>query len=167
MSRVALALVVVGGASALLSASCKLGRQDEQTDRALPPPEPSAAVQPIRPTEVEPVAAPRRDTPRPRTEPQPAAGEPATPKTATPTPAATSEATGTATATAAPPAPATPQLGTAGAPVTLNANCLPKCQSSLQACISKPIPLDAGAPSVEALAQCRSAFEDCRAACSQ
>jgi len=36
----------------------------------------------------------------------------------------------------------------------------------LQACISKPIPLDAGAPSVEALSECRKAFEDCRAACA-
>jgi len=167
MSRVALALVVLGGASALLVASCKLGRQDEQTGRELPPPEPSAAVQPIKPTEVEPVAAPRnRDTPRPRAEPQPATGEPAAPKAATPSPAAPSDPTGTATATAAPPAPTTPQAGSAGAPVALNANCLPKCQSSLQACISKPIPLDAGAPSVEALSECRKAFEDCRAACA-
>jgi hypothetical protein len=44
--------------------------------------------------------------------------------------------------------------------------CITKCQASLSACLSKPVPMDAGVPSLESMAECKKVFEDCRTACT-
>jgi len=150
------AVITLGG--------CKLARNDEQSGRELPPPEPSAATAPSKPTEL-PAPAPRpRDADRAPTRPattttEPAA-RPATP--AEPAPAPTAAPTD-APAPAPSPSPATGAAGSA--PVALNPSCLPKCQATLQACVSKPPALDGGLPSLESLAECRKAFDDCRKEC--
>jgi hypothetical protein len=148
------AVITLGG--------CKLARNDEQSGRELPPPEPSAANPPSKPTEL---AAP---TPRPR-DPERAPTRPATTTTepaARPASPAEPAAAPTAPAPASPDPAPSPATGAAGsAPVTLNPNCLPKCQATLQACVSKPPALDGGLPSLESMAECRKGFDDCRKEC--
>jgi outer membrane biosynthesis protein TonB len=142
--------------------ACKLGKDNEQTDRPLPAPEPASTTPPSRPVEAEPPRdRPKDPAPRP-----PSEGTPASPKPATPTPTSTSTPTATSTATADAGAPA---ASDAGAPASANDKlnqCIAKCQGSLSACLAKPVPLDAGVPSLESMSECKKAFEDCRAACS-
>jgi hypothetical protein len=151
--------------------SCKLARKQEQTGRELPPPEPAATNPPSKPTEL-PAPTPRpRDTAgaptRPATTSTEPVAKPATPSEAggTPQPAPAAPAAtpaATVSATAAPPATAP---AAAGAPPALDTSCLPRCQSALQACVSKPPALDGGLPSLESMAECRKAFDDCRKEC--
>jgi hypothetical protein len=145
--------------------ACKLGKDDEQTARPLPAPEPASTTPPSRPAESEPRTdrprEPPRDTPPRDTPPS----TPATPKPTATTPAPT--ATATATADAAAPAPTATALADAAAPAPDKmTQCLTKCQGSLSACLSKPVPFDAGVPSLESMAECKKAFEDCRTACT-
>lgn len=149
------AVITLGG--------CKLARNEEQTGRDLPPPEPAASTLPSKPTEL-PAPPPRpRDPDRAVTRPATTSTEPAArpPATAAPAPDSPDPApapTATATATA-------PTAGAAGGPPTLNPSCLPKCQSALQGCISKPAAGDGGLPSLESMAECRKAFDECRKEC--
>jgi outer membrane biosynthesis protein TonB len=148
---------------AITLGACKLARNDEQTDRDLPPPEPSAENQPTKRSEL---PAP---TPRPREvdRPAPRPAEPSEPG-ARPTPRAeppTTSEPAPAPPVAAPSATTTTETGAAGSAPTLNPNCLPKCQATLQGCISKPPALDGGLPSLESMAECRKAFDDCRKEC--
>ena len=141
--------------------ACKIGKDDEQSSRPLPTPEPASTTPPSRPAEPEP-ARPKEPTPR-----APSDTTPETPKPATPTPAptATSTATATTTADAAAPAP-TADAGAAAPGPDKMTQCITKCQGGLSACLSKPIPLDAGVPSLESMSECKKAFEDCQKACS-
>jgi hypothetical protein len=143
--------------------ACKLGKDSEQEGRALPAPEPASTTPPARPVDNEPTPRERPKEPAPR---EPTPSSPATPKpTATPTP--TAAPTATATADAAAPAPTTTATADAAAPAPDKmTQCLTKCQGSLSACLAKPIPLDAGVPSLESMAECKKAFEDCRAVCT-
>jgi cytoskeletal protein RodZ len=160
MSRLPLARL----SSALLLLAllaCKLGKDDEQSARPLPAPEPASTTPPSRPVEAEPP----RDRPKDTT-PRPPSDEPASPKPATPTPTPTTTPTATATATADAGAPAASDAGAPAAGADKLNQCVAKCQGSLSACLAKPVPLDAGVPSLESMAECKKAFEDCRAACS-
>jgi hypothetical protein len=141
--------------------ACKLGKDSEQSDRPLPAPEPASTTPPSRPVEADPPRdRPKEPTPRPPSEDSPAS--PASPKPATPA----STATPTATATADAAAPAASDAGAPAAGGDKLNQCIAKCQGSLSACLAKPVPLDAGVPSLESMAECKKAFEDCRAACS-
>jgi hypothetical protein len=150
------AVVTLGG--------CKLARNDEQTGRELPPPEPSAASQPTKPTDLPaPPARPRdadRPAPRPAEPSDPARPSPPAAPTTTTEPAPAPPATGAPSATAT-----TAPTGAAGAAPTLNPQCLPKCQATLQGCISQPPALDGGLPSLESMAECRKGFDECRKEC--
>jgi hypothetical protein len=142
---------------ALALGSCKLARNEEQTGRDLPPPEPAASYLPSKPTDL-PAPTPRpRDTDR--AAPRPATPEPTTKPVTPPEPADPAAPTTEA------PAPAPTATGAAGAAPALNATCLPRCQTMLQACVSNPPALDGGLPSLESMAECRKGFEDCRREC--
>jgi hypothetical protein len=136
--------------------ACKLGKDNEQEQRSLPTPEPASTAPPSRPVEAEP---PHTDRPK----------EPSRP--ASPSAPASPKPTATATTTA-PPADAgaaapAPSASSATAPAADKVNqCITKCQASLSACITKPVPLDAGIPNLESMTECKKAFEDCRTACS-
>ena len=150
---------------AITLGSCKLARNEEQTGRDLPPPEPAASVLPSKPGELpSPPPRPRdgdRAVPRPAATP----AEPTTKPTTKAEPTATTEPTAAAPTLAPTLAPTSTATGTAGAAPTLDTSCLPKCQSKLQGCVSKPPPTDGGLPSLESLAECRKAFDDCRKEC--
>lgn len=154
-------LLVAGLLAALLSA-CKLGKSDDSADRPLPAPEPPApdAGPPFEPAA--PAEAPRRAAPRekPRTDND-------APAPSAPTPADTAApATGAAPATDAGAAPA--PSATAAVPDLQDKAiaCMNKCQSSLSGCMSKPIALDGGMPNMESMAECKTAFDQCRTACT-
>jgi outer membrane biosynthesis protein TonB len=141
--------------------ACKLTKDDEQSDRPLPTPEPASTTPPARPTENEPPRAerPKETTPR---EPSPESAPSPKPTATAPSPTATTPSTSDAAA----PAP-TPSASSAPAPGADKLNqCISKCQASLSACLSKPVPFDAGVPSLESMQECKKAFEDCRTACT-
>jgi hypothetical protein len=155
---------VAGLSCVFLCLGCNLGKSEDQS-RPLPAPEPASSITPSRPA----VATSPTPAPRPK-DPERAAGKPtatATTTTAEPTPAPTGADTSGVDA-GSPGTPAPTPLPTslptfdAGA---MSATCLPKCQASLSACISKPVPLDAGFPSLESMAECKKLFEDCQSAC--
>jgi hypothetical protein len=144
--------------------ACKLGRDNEQTDRVLPTPEPASTTPPTRPAqpETQPKERPKEPTPREPSLPSPATPVPApAPKpttTTTPTATATADAaapTPTATADAAAPAPGADKV----------TQCATRCQASLSGCLAK-VPLDAGVPSLDSMSACKKEFEDCRTACT-
>jgi hypothetical protein len=146
-------------------AACRLGRSDEQSDRPLPAPEPSSKTPPSRPAEA-PAPAPNR--PRESDDvPNRPTGAPATTGKANSEPAGSAPtATGSAAPTpSAAPAPTLTLPAVDGGLSVPTAACIQKCQARLQACISKPMPLDAGLPSLESMAECKKAFEDCRTDC--
>jgi hypothetical protein len=156
---------VAGLSCVFLCLGCNLGKGEDQS-RPLPAPEPASSITPSRPV----VATSPTPAPRPK-DPERVATKPTatTTTTAEPTPAPTATATATSSADAGSPGtPAPTPLPTslptfdAGA---ISATCLPKCQASLSACISKPVPLDAGFPSLESMAECKKLFEDCQSAC--
>ncbi|HEX6274049.1 MAG TPA: hypothetical protein VFZ53_13465 [Polyangiaceae bacterium] len=143
--------------------ACKLGKDDEQSARPLPTPEPASTTPPSRPVESEP--RPERPKEPPRDTPPSSPATPTTP--ATPKPTATTPApTATATTTADAAAPAATTADAAAPAPDKLAQCLTKCQASLSACLSKPVPFDAGVPSLESMAECKKAFEDCRTVCT-
>jgi hypothetical protein len=144
---------------ALTLGSCKLARNEEQTGRDLPPPEPAASYLPSKPTDL---PAP---TPRPRDTDRAVPRSPAPTPEPTTQPAAPPEPADIGVPTTDPPAPIPTATGVAGAAPALNANCLPKCQTRLQACVANPPALDGGLPSLESMAECRKAFDDCRQEC--
>jgi cytoskeletal protein RodZ len=167
MSR--LALVRFSSALPLLALlACKIGRDDEQGSRPLPTPEPASTTPSTKP-EVEQLRDPRAKPATPR---RPADESPASPPPASPTPTATATATATtttaptATGTADAAAPAPSDAGAAASGADKLNQCIAKCQASLSGCLTKPVPLDAGVPSLESMAECKKAFEDCRTACS-
>jgi hypothetical protein len=148
-------------------AACNFGKKAEQTDRALPAPEPSSAIAPSLPAAT-PQAAPNRPATAAPTAQQPAgtAGTPtATPTTNKPsaTPSATPSASSTAPAPSPTPAVTLPQVD--GGLSIPTAACIQKCQGRLQACMSKPVALDGGLPTLDSLSECKKAFEDCRTDC--
>jgi hypothetical protein len=157
--------VAAGVSCAFLCLGCNFGKSDDQS-RPLPAPEPASSIVPTRPA----VAPPPTPAPRPR-DPERAATKPnpTTPTAEPPTPAATATATTTSPVDAGSPGAATPSALPTSLPSfdagAISATCLPKCQASLSACISKPVPLDAGFPSLESMAECKKLFEDCRSAC--
>lgn len=155
-------LLAAGFVAALLCA-CKLGKSDDSADRPLPAPEPPApdagpALEPAAPAE-----PPRRTAPREK------------PRTDTDTPAPSEPApTGATTSTGAAP---TSDAGTTGTPAPSTAPALPglqdkaiacmnQCQTALSGCMSKPVTLDGGMPDMSAMSECKTAFDQCRAACS-
>ena len=156
-------LLAAGLVAALLSA-CKFGKSDDSADRPLPAPEPpapdaGAALEPVTPPE-----APRRTAPRdkPRTDTDtPAPSEPAPTSTA---PSAADAPAADAGTTGAAPAPS----ATAALPDLQDKAlaCMNQCQTSLSGCMSKPVTLDGGMPDMSAMSACKTAFDQCRAACS-
>src|SRR5688572_17076772 len=81
MSRLASTLPLL---VAVTLGSCKLARNEEQTGRDLPPPEPAASNAPSKPQDL-PAPPPRpRDPDRPATRPAATASEPAAKPTPTP-----------------------------------------------------------------------------------
>jgi hypothetical protein len=135
--------------------ACKLGKDDEQSGRTLPAPEPASTTPPSRPVEADPpkTERPKESTPRPTSDETPVSPKPTSTSTTAPT-------AGDAAAPAPSASTATPSGGD-----KLNA-CISKCQAGLSACLAKPIPLDAGVPSLESMSECKKAFEDCRTACT-
>ena len=156
--------VLAGFSWACLAAACNLGKSDDQS-RPLPAPEPASSAAPSRPAEAPATATPRPKEPE-RAGPKPTttstSGAPKPDPTHSPGPASTTDAGSAATAT--PTALPTPTLPPFDAG-TISATCIPKCQASLSACISKPVPLDAGFPSLESMSECKKVFEECRSAC--
>jgi len=142
--------------------ACKIGKDDEQSSRSLPAPEPASST-PSTKSEVEQLRDPRA---KPKTPSRPAADSPESPPPAPPTPTATTAPTATATADGAAPAPAATDAGTATGGADKLTQCIAKCQASLSGCLAKPVPLDAGVPSLESMSECKKAFEDCRTACT-
>jgi hypothetical protein len=165
--RMSRSLLRVSSALPLLALlACKLGKDNEQTDRPLPAPEPASTTPPARPVENAPPRQERPKEPPPR-DPAPSEPTPSNPTKPKPaTPAATATATTTATADAAAPAPTAATADAAAPAPDKMTQCLTKCQGSLSACLSKPVPFDAGVPSLESMAECKKAFEDCRVACT-
>ena len=162
MSRPAPFLRLSSALPLLALLACKLGKDDEQSSRALPAPEPASKT-PSSKTEVEQLRDPRAKAPTPS---RPAEGSPESPRPTSPTPTATATTAPTATAAADAAAPApTPDAGAATGSDKLN-QCVAKCQASLSGCLAKPVPLDAGVPSLESMSECKKAFEDCRTACT-
>jgi hypothetical protein len=148
-------------------AACNFGKKAEQTDRALPAPEPSSAIAPSLPAAT-PQAAPNRPATAAPTAQQPAgtAGTATTaPTTNKPsaTPSAAASASSAAPAPAPTPAVTLPQVD--GGLSIPSAACIQKCQGRLQACMSKPVALDGGLPTLDSLSECKKAFEDCRTDC--
>jgi hypothetical protein len=161
--RIMFSRAVAGFSCAFLCLSCNLGKGEDPA-RPLPAPEPASSIVPSRPA----AAPPPTPAPRPK-DPERAAGKATATTTttsgSTPAPTATATSSADAGSPATPaPAPLPTSLPTfdAGA---ISATCLPKCQASLSACISKPVPLDAGFPSLESMAECKKLFEDCQSAC--
>jgi hypothetical protein len=148
--------------------ACNFGSKGEQTDRPLPEPEPSSKTPPARPAEATPTP------PRPRESDKPAAPATATAEAnptskaepATKPDAAKSAPTSTASAPAPVPAPTLTLPPVDGGLSIPTAACIQKCQGRLQACMSKPVALDGGLPSLDSMSECKKAFEDCRGDCS-
>jgi hypothetical protein len=165
MSR--LALVRFSSALPLLALlACKIGKDDEQSSRPLPSPEPASTTPSTKP-EVEQLRDPRA---KPATQNKPADEPPAEPRPTSPTPTVTTTATATtaptATGAADAAAPAPSDAGAAASGADKLNQCIAKCQASLSGCLAKPVPLDAGVPSLESMSECKKAFEDCRTACT-
>jgi hypothetical protein len=159
-------LVIALSLSAL--SSCKFGKSDDSGDRPLPAPEPPAPdagpIEPVVPSDTPRRAPAQRDTPRPATDTPPPA------ETAAPTaaaPAADAGSTSTPTSTPPTPTPTASALPTAAPDLQDKAiACMNKCQGSLSGCMSKPVPLDGGIPSLESMSECKKAFDECRTACT-
>jgi hypothetical protein len=165
------ALVRFSSALPLLAlVACKIGKDDEQSSRPLPAPEP-ASTTPSTKSEVEQLRDPRA---KPAAPSRPAEESPASPQPTSPTPTPTPTATATATTTTAPTAtgtadaaaPAPSDAGAAAGGADKLNQCIAKCQASLSGCLTKPVALDAGVPSLESMQECRNAFEACRTACT-
>jgi hypothetical protein len=162
-------LVVALSLSAL--SSCKFGKSDDSGDRPLPAPEPPAPdagpIEPVAPSDTPRRAPAPRDTPRRDTDTPPPA-ETAAPAAPPPAEDAGSTSTPTPTSTTTPTAtPTTSALPTAAPDLQDKAiACMNKCQGSLSGCMSKPVPLDGGIPSLESMSECKKAFDECRTACT-
>ncbi len=121
--------------------ACKGGESDQAT-RPLPAAEPPASgvtreSEPAAPTAPTP-AKPKERATRSADEDEPAAAR------------ATASAPAAATSAAAPAQP----------------SCQQACQSGLQTCISQQPPDPDGGTSLEGLAKCKTALEECKARCS-
>jgi hypothetical protein len=166
MSRLRSLLRISSALPLLALLACKIGKDDEQSSRPLPTPEPASTTPSTKP-EVEQLRDPRA---KPATPSRPADESPESPRPTSPTPTATATATTTtaptATGTADAAAPAPSDAGAAASGADKLNQCIAKCQASLSGCLTKPVPLDAGVPSLESMSECKKAFEDCRTACS-
>src|SRR5688572_8758459 len=138
---------------------CKFGKSDDSAARPLPPPEPPAPdaglIEAVAPSDTPRRPPAQRDTPRRDTDTPPPA------ETAAPTATAPAEDAGTAAT------PTASALPTAAPDLQDKAiACMNKCQGSLSGCMSKPVPLDGGIPSLESMSECKKAFDECRTACT-
>jgi hypothetical protein len=128
---------------ALALLACKA--ESDQATRPLPAPEPPSTTK----AELTPVAAtpePRKDRPAREIKEN---AEPAVPSDSNPEKATTATPTATASAAAAP-----------------DKSCQQACQAGLQTCLSQQPSDPDGGTSMEGLANCKKALDECKSRCS-